>query len=145
DAGAVGAGGGGGGGGQRVVGGGDVVRGMGGLVGVAGLDGGGVAGQRIHPSDERGGGAGTAELQPRAGAGGQGAVVDGDVPGQGGDVGGGAAGAVRVVLPGRFGHIRRAAAARGAPDPLGPAAGVAGPGELGAAYGGAHAPAWRGA
>src|SRR5262249_38375128 len=65
--------------------------------------------------------------------------VDGDAGGHGGDVGGGAAGAVRVVLPGGLGHERRAARSAGAkhgalvPDPLGPAPLAAGAAPLGAA------------
>src|SRR5262249_34429773 len=136
----VAAAGGGRGAGQGVVAGGGVEQVCPVPVGIAGGDVGGVAGQGVDAGDERGGRAGPADAHPGAAVGLQGAVVDGDVRGEGGGAGGGAGVAVRVVLPGWFGQIGGAAAAGGCtggvPDSFGPAAGVAGPGELGAAGGG---------
>src|SRR5262249_61030149 len=124
----VAAAGGGRGAGQGVVAGGGVEQVCPVPVGVAGGDVGGVAGQGVDPGDERGGCAGPADAHPGAAVGLQGAVVDGDVRGEGGDVGGGAARAVWVVLPGGFGQVGGAAAAGGCPrggaGSVGPAPGL---------------------
>src|SRR6202042_802463 len=109
---------------------GDVEQRPGVCVRVAERDRGRVAGQRVHAGDQRRGHAGAADGQPAALE----LLVDRDVPGDGGHVADRAHGAVRVVLPGGLGHVRRAGAAARAgevvPDLLAPAPRVAGLGQL---------------